>query len=442
MLDGLTEKFTGVFKKLRGYGKLTESNIETALREVRLALLEADVHVSVVKSLLEKIKARALGQEVLASLTPHQQFLKIVHEELINLLGGQPKNLVLHGKEPHVILMVGLQGSGKTTSSAKLANHFKKKGRRPFLVPADVQRPAAIEQLKTLARSLDIPCFDTQVGDKPVKLVKKAVDEAKDRFLDIVIIDTAGRLHIDAELMDELKGMHKKLDDAHVLFVADAMTGQEAVRVTKSFHDLLKLDGVILTKLDGDARGGAVLSIQDVAQCPIYFTGVGEKTEDLEPFYPDRLVSRLLDQGDIMSLIEKAGEVIDAEEAKAVSKKLLKNQFTIEDFKGQLQQMKKLGSMKSLMGMLPGGKAMAQKVDMDQAEKELKRKEAIIDSMTRKERLHPEILNGSRRLRIAQGSGTQVSEVNRFIKEFEQMQKMFRQFSKGGLKNLKGMLGM
>lgn len=448
MLDALTEKITSVFDKLRGYGKLTETNINDALRETRLALLEADVSVGVVKTFLEKVKERALGQEVLGSLTPNQQFFTVVFEELVNLLGGKPSELVLTGKEPHVVMLVGLQGSGKTTSAGKLAAFFKKKGRRPFLVPADVARPAAIEQLKTLAKNLEVPCYDTQPGDNPVKIAKNAVDRARESFCDVVIVDTAGRLHIDQELMAELGKMQKSLPEPRILFVADAMTGQEAVKVTKAFHDLLKIDGSILTKMDGDARGGAVLSIQAVTGAPIHFLGVGEKLDALEPFNPSQMVSRLLDRGDILGLVEKAREVIDENQALEFQKKFKKSEFTLEDFRVQLNQVKKLGSMKSLLGYLPGAKKLAGKIDMDQAEREMKKKEAIINSMTPKERVRPEILNGNRRLRIAKGSGTQVSDVNRFMKEFSEMQKMMKQFKKmglGGMKNLgamKNLLGM
>lgn len=433
MFNQLSEKIAGVFKQLRNTGKIREADIEVALREVRLALLEADVHFGVVRDLLNHLKERALGQEVLGSLTPQQQFFKIVQEELVQVLGGEKKNLVLKDPPPHVILMVGLQGSGKTTSSAKLALHFKKKGRRPFLVPADFNRPAAIDQLKTLAKQIDVPAFDTDAKKDPVKSVHQAVDEAQARFCDVVIVDTAGRLHIDADMMAELKMMQKKLDNPQILFVADAMTGQEAVNVAKSFHDALKIEGVILTKMDGDAKGGAALSIQSVAQCPIHFVGVGEKLDEFEAFHPDRLVSRLLDRGDIMSLIEKAGEVIDEDAAKGFAEKILKKgEFDLEDFRAQLKQMKKLGSISSLMKFIPGAKKLSEHVNMEDAEKELKKKEAIINSMTSSERHNPNVLNGSRRARIASGSGTAVSDINRFMKEFEQMKKMMKMFDKGG----------
>lgn len=443
MLENLTQKFNQVVSKLKGYGKLTENNIDEALREVRLALLEADVHVRVVKELLAAVKVKALGQDVIGSLKPGEQFLKLVHEELIQILGGASQPLVLKGKAPQVIILAGLQGCGKTTSAGKLANYYKKKGKRPYLVPADVYRPAAIDQLKTLAGRIDVPVYPTEVGDKPVKIVKKALSEADKAACDLVIIDTAGRLQIDDDLMDELKKIYKKLKDPSVLFVADAMTGQEAVKVSKAFHEVLPLDGLVLTKLDGDARGGAALSIQKVTECKLYFTGVGEGLEDFEAFDSERFVSRILDRGDILSLVEKAQDIIDEEEAKNLEKKIRKNQLNLEDFRNQLRQMKKLGSMKSLISMVPGGKAMTGKVDFNQVDQQLKLKEAIIDSMTKKERLRPEILNGSRRLRIAQGSGTKVSDVNRFMKEFAQMRKMMKKFSgKGGkMDMLKGMWG-
>lgn len=435
MFNQLSEKISGVFHKLKNKGKVRETDIEGAIREVRLALLEADVHFTVVKDLLARIKERALSHDLLASLTPHQQFFKIVQEELIQILGGEKQNLILKGQPPHVILMVGLQGSGKTTTAAKLALHFKKKDRRPFLVPADFNRPAAIEQLKILAKQIDVPYFETDLKKDIVKNVRLSIDDAEKRFCDIVIVDTAGRLHIDEAMMQELSRLQKKIDDPQILFVADAMTGQEAVNVAKVFHDTLHIEGVILTKMDGDARGGAALSIQSVAQCPIYFIGVGEKLSELEPFHPDRLVSRLLDRGDILSLIEKAEEVIDVGDVD-IAEKFKKSEFDLEDFRRQLRQMKKIGSMSSLLKFIPGAKKLTQNIDMNQAEGQLKKKEAIINSMTVKERHNPKILNGSRRTRIANGSGTAVSDINRFMKEFEQMKKMMKQLQKGGMGGL------
>lgn len=437
MFTQLSEKLGNVFSKLKNTGLIREKDIETAIREVRLALLEADVHFHVVKDLLGRIKGRALGADV-GALTPEQQFLKIVEEELVFLLGGEKKNLVLEGEPPHVILMVGLQGSGKTTTAAKLALHFKKKGRRPFLTPADLNRPAAVEQLRTLARQIDVPSFETDLKKNLVENVKGSIEDARKRFCEIVIVDTAGRLHIDDAMMGELKFLQKELTAPHILFVADAMTGQEAVTVTKAFHETLTIDGVILTKLDGDAKGGAALSIQSVARCPIHFIGVGEKTSDLEIFYPDRLVSRLLDRGDLSSLLEKANETIDLddEQTKKIGEKLRKNQFDLEDFHAQLKQVKKLGSVSSMMKFLPGMGKILKKVDMNQAEGALKKKEAILNSMTIQERRSPQVLNGSRRLRIAKGSGTAVSDLNRFLKEFERMKEMMQGLSREGMKGI------
>lgn len=436
MLEALGEKFGKMVSKIRGYGKLTEDNISEALKMVRLALLEADVHVKVVRSFLDRVKERALGQDVLESLKAHELFLKIVHEELIEVLGGQAKEIQFRGKSPHLIMMVGLQGSGKTSSSAKIAKYYKSKGRQPYLVPADVYRPAAIQQLQILAKSIEVPCYDTPLDANPVKIAKKAIKEAQKNFCDLVIIDTAGRLQIDDKLMDELRKMKKKLDDVHILFVADAMTGQEAVKVAQGFHENLTIDGVVLSKMDGDAKGGAVLSISHVAQCPVHFIGQGEKVDDLDLFHPERIASRLLDRGDLMSLVEKANEVIDEDEALKVAQKIKKDSFDLEDFRGQLKQMKKIGSMKNMLSFLPGSQKMLGKVDMKGAEKELLKKEAILNSMTPKERQYPKILNGSRRLRIANGSGTQVSDINRLLKEFAQMKKMLKQVSKSGLGGL------
>ena len=441
MFEALGQKFSNVIKKLKGFGKITEANIEEALKDVRFALLEADVHVSVVRSFLEKVKARALGAEVLSSLTPTQQFLTIVHEELVSVLGGKPSPLIFEGNPPHIILMAGLQGSGKTTTTAKLANFYKKKGRHPFLVPADVYRPAAIDQLKILAKNLEIPCFNTLPSDKPTELVLRALHEASQKLCDLVFIDTAGRLHLDEEMMGELQKIKAQIPNSLSLLVVDAMTGQEALKVAKSFHEILKINGLVLSKMDGDAKGGASLSIQSIAGCPIYFTGIGEKIEDLEAFDREILANRLLDRGDLLSLVEKAKEMIDETEAHELEKKIRKNKFTLEDFRSQLRQMKKMGSMKSLMGMLPGARNMTQNVDWGNAEKELKKKEAIINSMTLNERLDPKVLNGSRRLRIAKGSGTQVSDINRFLKEYDQMKNMFQKISKGG-RGLRGLLGM
>lgn len=441
MFGQLSQKLSSVFGTLSNKGVVREADLEDAMREVRLALLEADVNFLVVKDLLARIKLKVIGTTVPQGQSASQHFFTVVQEELIQTLGGEKKNLVLDGQPPHVILMVGLQGSGKTTTSAKLANHFKKKGRRPYLLPADFQRPAAIDQLKVLAKKLEIPVYDSDPRKDIVKTMQQAVDDAKARFCDIVIVDTAGRQHIDVSMMNELKQIQKKFANPHILFVADAMTGQEAVNVAKAFHDALKIDGVILTKMDGDAKGGAALSIQAVAGCPIHFVGMGEKIEEFEVFYPDRLVSRLLDRGDIMSLIEKAQEMVNPDEAAAMAEKFKKNDFDLNDFLTQARQMKKMGSMAGLMKFIPGMGQLAGKIDMDKAEGELKRKEAIVQSMTQQERRQPNLLNGSRRMRIARGSGTEVSEINRFMKEFEQMQKMMKMFKKGGMGAMQKMMG-
>lgn len=440
MFAQLSDKLNGVFANLRDKGKIREEDLEAAVREIRLALLEADVHFSVVKDLLARIKVKILGDALPKNISLSQYFFKVVQEELIETLGGDKQNLKLEGTPPHIILMVGLQGSGKTTTSAKLANHFKKKGRRPFLVPADFNRPAAVEQLKTLAKKIDVPIYDSDPKKDIIKTVRRAVDDAKERFADVVIVDTAGRLHVDDGMMKELQKIQKKLGQPHILFVADAMTGQEAVNVAKSFHETLNIDGVILTKMDGDAKGGAALSIQAVARCPIHFVGMGEKIDEFEPFFPDRLVSRLLDRGDILSLIEKVEEVIDVDDAKELEKKLKSDGFDLNDFLKQMKQMKKMGSLGGMMKFIPGMGKLAGQIDMNAAEKELKKKEAIIQSMTPYERSKPKVLNGSRRARIAKGSGTHVSEINRFMKEFEQMKKMMKKFKKGGMGAMQDMM--
>lgn len=453
MFENLTKKFGLLAKNLRGHGKLSEKNIQDALREVRLALLEADVHVGVVKELLDKIREQALGLVVKATLNPDEEFLRLVHQELTAILGGDQNSFTVNSKPPVVILMVGLQGSGKTTSAAKLALWLKKQGRHPYLVPADLSRPAAINQLQTLGAQLEIPCHPTVASDAILTIVDQALFEAKNRLSDVVIIDTAGRLAVDEPLMQELSGIHQQLlkkgiDPLSIrpLFVADAMLGQGAVKTAKLFHDRLPLNGVILTKMDGDARGGAALSIRSVLGVPLYFMGVGEKPDQFESFVPDRLVSRLLDRGDLMGLVEKAAEVYEStDEDPELTKRFLKSEFTLDDFVTQMKQMKKMGSLKSIMGFLPGAQKLADQVNFDQMEGEMKKKEAIIYSMTRFERRRPEVLNGSRRLRIAKGSGTQVSEVNRLLKEFGEMKKMMKSMKgKGGMKSLlkqRGLLG-
>jgi signal recognition particle subunit SRP54 len=437
MFESLTEKLELTFKKLRGQGKISEQNIDDALREVRLALLEADVHVNVVKKFLDSVKAKSLGQDVLLSLTPEQQFLKIVRDELIELLGGTHQELDLKAAPPVVIMLVGLQGSGKTTTLAKLARHLKKdKKRSPYLVPADIYRPAAIEQLKILGGELGLPVFDSNPEISPVLLCRQALEEAKKRFADVLLIDTAGRLHIDEELMQELAGIKDAVRPHQILFVADAMTGQDAVNQAVGFDGKLSLSGVILTKLDGDARGGAALSIREMVGKPILFSGVGEKLEALEPFYPDRLASRILGMGDVLSLIDKVQQNVEEKEAARLQKAFQKQQFTLEEFQLQLQQIKRMGSMSSLLEMIPGGKKLASQVDAEQAENEIKRVEAIINSMTLQERRNPAVLNGSRRRRIADGSGTTVTDVNRLMKQFMEMKKMMQRVSKLGVKSM------
>jgi signal recognition particle subunit SRP54 len=437
MFESLTDKLELTFKRLRGQGKITEKNIDDALRDVRLALLEADVHVKVVKTFLESVKAKSMGQEVLQSLTPEQQFIKIVRDELVALLGGDYREIDLKAAPPVVIMLVGLQGSGKTTTVAKLARYLKKeKQRSPYLVPADVYRPAAIEQLKVLGRELDLPVFDSDPATSPVAICRSALDEARKKFCDVLLIDTAGRLHIDEDLMQELASISDAVRPHQILFVADSMTGQDAVNQAIGFDGKLGLSGIILTKLDGDARGGAALSIREMVGKPILFSGIGEKLDALEPFYPDRLASRILGMGDMLSLIDKVQQNVEQKEAQRLQQAFQKQQFTLEEFQLQLQQIKRMGSMGSLLEMIPGGKKLASQVDADKAEQELKRVEAIINSMTRQERRNPALLNGSRRRRIAQGSGTTVTDVNRLMKQFMEMKKMMQRVSKGGMRSL------
>ena len=436
MFDSLTDKLSSVFKKLRGHGKLTEQNITEALKEVRLALLEADVNFKVVKDFMERIRSRAVGQEVLESLTPAQQVIKIVHEELISLMGGMSSALNLSYKPPIPIMLVGLQGSGKTTTVGKLGKFLKDKGRKPYLVPADVQRPAAIEQLKKLGEQLGLPVFDPDPKESPLTICRKALSWANGEDGDVLLIDTAGRLHIDEPLMKELEEIRREIIPREILLVADAMTGQDAVNVARRFNEALDIQGVILTKLDGDARGGAALSIKAVTGKPIKFIGVREKLDALEVFHPDRMASRILGMGDVLSLIEKAQEAIDTKKAQELEKKLLKDTFTLEDFREQLQQIKKMGSIDQILSMIPGMGRLKLPQNLQGSEKELVKVEAIINSMTGQERRSPEVLNGSRRLRIAKGSGTTVQDVNQLLKQYLQMKKMLRQFKKGGMRGL------
>jgi signal recognition particle subunit SRP54 len=442
MFDALSDKLDSVFKKLRGQGVMNEDNIKEALREVRLALLEADVNFKVVKDFVERVREKAVGTLVLQSLSPGQQVVKIVHDELVALMGGGEDNsLDLAAKPPVPIMMVGLQGAGKTTSCGKLARSLKAQRRKPLLVPADVYRPAAIEQLKTLGRQLSIEVFDSTADQKPVDICSKALKYAELSGFDTVIFDTAGRHQIDDYLMEELVHIREAVEPREILFVADAMTGQEAVNVATGFDERLGITGVILTKLDGDAKGGAALSIKAVTGKPVKFVGLGEKLDALEVFHADRLVSRILGMGDVLTLIEKAQSTFDTKEAERLQQKLKKNNFDLDDFKAQLQQLKKMGSLESIMSMIPGmGKMMKQMQGAQPSEKELKRIEAIIDSMTRQERANHQIINGSRRLRIAKGSGTTVQEVNQLLKRFTEAQKVVKQLQKLGPKGLmKGM---
>ena len=438
MFDSLTDKLNEAFRKLRGRGRLSEENIQAGLREVRLALLEADVNYKVVKKLIETIRQRAVGQEVMASLTPGQQVVKIVYEELSALMGGTRAELDFSGRPPWKIMLVGLQGSGKTTTAGKLALHLKGQGRHPFLVPADVQRPAAIEQLVRLAEQVKVPVFPSTTDMRPVDITIRAVGSAGEYGSDTVILDTAGRLQIDEALMQELEDIKTRVRPNEILLVADAMTGQEAVNVAQSFNDWLDLTGVILTKLEGDARGGAALSIRAVVDRPIKFVGVGEKLEAFESFYPDRMASRILGQGDVLTLIEKAQQTFDQAEAEALVKKLRQDEFTLEDFQAQIRQFKKIGSLEQVLGMIPGLGKLKQLKDFRPEEDELKKIEAIINSMTRQERRDVSILNASRRRRVAMGSGTSVAEVNALIKNFMQTRKMMKKVSQGGLRALRG----
>ncbi|RMG75232.1 MAG: signal recognition particle protein [Nitrospirae bacterium] len=433
MFDSLSERLEGVFKKLKGRGYLKEEDVDVALREIRLALLEADVNFRVVKDFVGRIKEKAIGRDVLKSLTPGQQVVKIVHEELIELLGSQNEKIRLSPNPPTVIMMIGLHGSGKTTTSAKLARMFKKQGRRPMLVAADLQRPAAIDQLITLGKQIEVPVYARKDEKNPVKVTQEALVEARKGAGDIVIIDTAGRLHIDEELMSELRAVKEAASPDEVLFVADAMTGQDAVNIAKSFNEEIGIDGVILTKMDGDARGGAALSIRQVTGKPIKFMGVGEKIDMLEPFHPDRVASRILGMGDVLSFIEKAQEAVDLKEAEALQEKLLKDSFTLDDLKEQLNRVRSMGPIENLLSMIPGMGKQLRNVRID--EREFVRIEAIINSMTPEERKYPKIINGSRKKRIARGSGTSVSDVNRLLKQYKDMKRMMKM-----LKGKKGKL--
>lgn len=444
IFENLADRLQETFKKLRGHGKLTADDVNATMREIRIALLEADVNFKVVKDFIKKIKERAVGQEVLESLTPAQAVIKIVNEELTALMGQTQSHIKISPKAPTIIMMVGLQGAGKTTSAGKLGLMFKKQGKHPLMVAADIYRPAAIKQLQVLGSQIDIPVFAKEDCKDAVRIANEAIDYAKSHANDIVIIDTAGRLHIDENLMQELKSIKEDVKPHEILLVVDAMTGQDAVNVAESFNNDLGLDGVILTKMDGDARGGAALSVKAVTGCPIKFVGAGEKLEALEPFYPDRMASRILGMGDVLTLIEKAQTAFDAEEAKKMEKAFRKNEFTLDDFLSQLNQVRKLGSFENILGMIPGMGGLKKKlgdVDIDMNGKEIKHIEAIIRAMTPEEKRNTKIINGSRRKRIAMGSGTKVQEVNKLLKQFDEMKKMMKKMSNMKQLNKKGKKG-
>ncbi len=433
MFAELSDKLELILKKLRGQGKLTESNIKEALKEVKRALLEADVNYKVVKDFITRVESKSIGQEVLKSITPGQQMIKIVYDELTQLLGKDNSGMKFSSSGPTVWMLVGLQGSGKTTACGKLASYYRKKGKAPLLVAADVQRPAAVEQLKILGKSLSLPVFSSK--EDPIKICLAGVAKTREEGLDLAIIDTAGRLHIDEELMEELSLIKKEVLPQEVILVVDAMTGQDAVNIALSFEKKLGIDGIFLTKLDGDARGGAALSLKEVTGKPIKFAGTGEKLDAIEVFYPDRMASRILGMGDVVTLVEKAQEAISQEEAIKLEKKLRQEAFTFKDFYSQLQQLKKMGSLDSIVNLIPGVSGALKGISFE--DKALTRIESIINSMTEQERLKPQIIDGSRKRRIAQGSGTDLQEVNRLLKQFFMMQKMIKDFRKMDLRKLK-----
>ncbi|KTD67748.1 signal recognition particle protein Ffh [Legionella steelei] len=447
MFETLTERLTRTFKNLRGQGRLTEENVQHALREVRLSLLEADVALPVIKEFIEQVKQKALGQEVLTELNPDQAFIKIVHDELIHIMGDERAELNFKTQPPAVFLMAGLQGSGKTTSTAKLARYLKESENKKVMVASvDVYRPAAIQQLKVLAEQIGVAFFPSEANEQPLAIAKKALDTAKKQYMDVLLIDTAGRLHIDADMMDEIKSLHKEITPIETLFVVDSMTGQDAANTAKAFHEALPLTGVILTKTDGDARGGAALSVKQITGQPIKFIGSGEKVEALEPFHPERIASRILGMGDILTLIEEVERKADKQASEKLAKKLKKGKsFDLEDFKQQLLQMNNMGGVAGMMSKLPGVSQMMPQQAMQQVgDKAMAQTIAIINSMTPKERRIPKLIVGSRKKRIALGSGTQIQDVNKLLKQFEQMQKMMKKFTKpGGMqKMMRGLGGM
>jgi signal recognition particle subunit SRP54 len=442
MFEGLQDRLAETFKKLRGHGTLNESNIQDALRDVRMSLLEADVHFKVVKDFIASVKERSVGKEVSASLTPAQELIRIVAEELTKTMGGQAVELDLKHKPPVVILMMGLQGSGKTTTSAKLAFRLKTLGRKPLLVPADIQRPAAIDQLKKLALQIGSDVFDTKPEMKVAEIAKGALEQSGRQGQDVVIVDTAGRLHVDLELMEELREVKQLLDPRWSLLVVDAMTGQDAVNVATEFKAQIGIDGVVLTKMDGDARGGAALSVKHITGAPILFVGSGEKIDKLDVFHPDRIAQRILGMGDVLSLIEKTQQVYDEKQAKKMAKKFKKAEFSLDDFREQMKMMKQMGDLKDLLKMIPGAEQAMKKMGAGgpDPEKEMRRVEAMLNSMTPEERANPDILNGSRRKRIANGSGTTVTDVNAFMKRFNDAKKVMKRLSKLGPGGLKGLM--
>lgn len=434
MFEALSEKLEGIFKKLKGRGLLREEDIASALKEIKMALLEADVNFKVVKDFTERVRVKAIGKEVTESITPGQQVVKIVYDELCSLMGGKHSKINLSPNPPTVLMLVGLHGSGKTTTTAKLAKSFKKDGRRPVLIAMDTARPAAIDQLITLGAQIDVPVYSTRAGDSPIRICADAIKKANSEGRDVVILDTAGRLHIDEQLMKELEEIKKEAKPKEILLVADAMTGQDAVNIAKSFDKRLNIDGIILTKMDGDARGGAALSMIAVTGKPVKFIGASEKIEALEPFHPERMASRILGMGDIVSLVEKAQEAVNIKEAVKLQKRLSENKFTFEDLRDQLSQIRKMGPLENILSMIPGmGKQIK---GMSVNDKELVKIEAIINSMTKQERGNYVIINGSRKKRIAMGSGTTVADVNRLIKQYLQMKKMLKMFKSGGQSKL------